>query len=257
MKSVVVGTAGHIDHGKSALVQALTGTDPDRLKEEKARGITIDLGFAHAELGGVNVAFVDVPGPRAVRQEHAGRGRRHRPGPAGRRRGRIGDAADARTLRHLQAAARPGRRDRADQVGSRRRGNARAGGDRSARAGGGIVSGAARRWSRCRRGPAKASTSCAPRFERRRRRCGAGPPMVLPACRSIGCSRSAGFGTVVTGTLVSGTHSRRRSADGHAVRERTGGRSRCAASRFTAAGKRRPLRASARPSISPIWRSRI
>ena len=47
MRSVVVGTAGHIDHGKSALVLALTGTDPDRLKEEKARGITIDLGFAH------------------------------------------------------------------------------------------------------------------------------------------------------------------------------------------------------------------
>ncbi len=46
MKHVIVGTAGHIDHGKSALVQALTGTDPDRLKEEKERGITIDLGFA-------------------------------------------------------------------------------------------------------------------------------------------------------------------------------------------------------------------
>ena len=62
MKSVVVGTAGHIDHGKSALVQALTGTDPDRLKEEKERGITIDLGFAHRELGDTNFAFVDVPG---------------------------------------------------------------------------------------------------------------------------------------------------------------------------------------------------
>ena len=47
-RSVVIGTAGHIDHGKSALVRALTGTDPDRLKEEQARGITIDLGFAHA-----------------------------------------------------------------------------------------------------------------------------------------------------------------------------------------------------------------
>ena len=49
MARVLVGTAGHIDHGKSALVKALTGTDPDRLPEEKARGITIDLGFAHAE----------------------------------------------------------------------------------------------------------------------------------------------------------------------------------------------------------------
>ena len=52
-RGVVVGTAGHIDHGKSALVQALTGTDPDRLQEEKARGITIDLGFAHWTSGEV------------------------------------------------------------------------------------------------------------------------------------------------------------------------------------------------------------
>ena len=51
MRHVVVGTAGHIDHGKSSLVLALTGTDPDRLKEEKARGITVDLGFAHLEHG--------------------------------------------------------------------------------------------------------------------------------------------------------------------------------------------------------------
>ena len=62
MKHVVIGTAGHIDHGKSALVRALTGTDPDRLKEEKARGITIDLGFAHYEEGETTFAFVDVPG---------------------------------------------------------------------------------------------------------------------------------------------------------------------------------------------------
>src|SRR6516164_9237750 len=63
MKNVIVGTAGHIDHGKSALVLALTGTDPDRLEEEKRRGITIDLGFAHLDLGeGVRVGFIDVPG---------------------------------------------------------------------------------------------------------------------------------------------------------------------------------------------------
>ena len=75
MKSVVVGTAGHIDHGKSALVRALTGIDPDRLKEEKARGITIDLGFAHAEIGGYDVAFVDVPGhERFVKNMLAGVG---------------------------------------------------------------------------------------------------------------------------------------------------------------------------------------
>lgn len=59
----IVGTAGHIDHGKSALVRALTGTDPDRLQEEQRRGITIDLGFAHLQLDdGTRVGFVDVPG---------------------------------------------------------------------------------------------------------------------------------------------------------------------------------------------------
>jgi selenocysteine-specific elongation factor len=62
MKSVIVGTAGHIDHGKSALVEALTGTHPDRLAEEKRRGITIDLGFAFLEDDGVKFGFVDVPG---------------------------------------------------------------------------------------------------------------------------------------------------------------------------------------------------
>lgn len=62
LKSVIVGTAGHIDHGKSALVEALTGTHPDRLEEEKRRGITIDLGFAFLEENGVRFGFVDVPG---------------------------------------------------------------------------------------------------------------------------------------------------------------------------------------------------
>lgn len=62
MSSLIVGTAGHIDHGKSALVRALTGIDPDRLPEEKRRGITIDLGFADLELDGLRIGFVDVPG---------------------------------------------------------------------------------------------------------------------------------------------------------------------------------------------------
>jgi selenocysteine-specific elongation factor len=75
MRSIVVGTAGHIDHGKSALVRALTGTDPDRLIEEKARGITIDLGFAHLADGDLNFAFVDVPGhERFVKNMLAGAG---------------------------------------------------------------------------------------------------------------------------------------------------------------------------------------
>ncbi|MCU0664111.1 MAG: selenocysteine-specific translation elongation factor [Myxococcota bacterium] len=59
MKPVIIGTAGHIDHGKSSLVRALTGTDPDRLKEEKERGITIDLGYAFLS---EHIAFIDVPG---------------------------------------------------------------------------------------------------------------------------------------------------------------------------------------------------
>lgn len=63
MRPFVVGTAGHIDHGKSALVEALTGVHPDRLPEEKRRGITIELGFAHAEVApGIVASFVDVPG---------------------------------------------------------------------------------------------------------------------------------------------------------------------------------------------------
>jgi selenocysteine-specific elongation factor len=80
MKAVIVGTAGHIDHGKSALVRALTGIDPDRLEEEKRRGITIDIGFANLDLTGpsgeaVRIGFVDVPGhERFVRNMLAGVG---------------------------------------------------------------------------------------------------------------------------------------------------------------------------------------
>lgn len=72
----VLGTAGHIDHGKSSLVKALTGTDPDRLPEEKDRGMTIDLGFAHLTLpGGEEIGIIDVPGhERFVRNMVAGAG---------------------------------------------------------------------------------------------------------------------------------------------------------------------------------------
>ncbi|HEV8037356.1 MAG TPA: selenocysteine-specific translation elongation factor [Bryobacteraceae bacterium] len=63
MKNIIIGTAGHIDHGKTALVRALTGIDTDRLKEEKQRGISIDLGFAHLKISeNMRLAFVDVPG---------------------------------------------------------------------------------------------------------------------------------------------------------------------------------------------------
>src|SRR6202142_3584233 len=75
IKHVIVGTAGHIDHGKSSLVEALTGTNPDRLEEEKRRGITLDLGFAILELEGVRLGLVDVPGhERFVRNMLAGAG---------------------------------------------------------------------------------------------------------------------------------------------------------------------------------------
>src|SRR5579864_366622 len=80
MKSVIIGTAGHIDHGKTALVKALTGIDADRLGEEKRRGITIDIGFAHLELPAPNgekleLGFIDVPGhERFVRNMLAGVG---------------------------------------------------------------------------------------------------------------------------------------------------------------------------------------
>jgi selenocysteine-specific elongation factor len=74
MRPVIMGTAGHIDHGKTTLVRALTGQDTDRLPEEKARGISIDLGFAHRTLpSGQPVAFVDVPGhERFIRNMVAG-----------------------------------------------------------------------------------------------------------------------------------------------------------------------------------------
>jgi selenocysteine-specific elongation factor len=75
MKNLVIGTAGHIDHGKSSLVEALTGTHPDRLQEEQRRGITIDLGFAFLNTPELRLGFVDVPGhERFVRNMLAGAG---------------------------------------------------------------------------------------------------------------------------------------------------------------------------------------
>lgn len=76
MRPVIVGTAGHIDHGKTSLVKRLTGIDTDRLEEEKRRGISIDLGFAHLDLNsGLRLGFVDVPGhERFVKNMLAGVG---------------------------------------------------------------------------------------------------------------------------------------------------------------------------------------
>src|SRR5712671_5157410 len=76
MRRLICGTAGHIDHGKTALVRALTGIDTDRLEEEKRRGISIDLGFAHLDLpSDLRIGFVDVPGhERFVKNMLAGVG---------------------------------------------------------------------------------------------------------------------------------------------------------------------------------------
>src|SRR6185503_7449888 len=76
MKNIIAGTAGHIDHGKTALVRSLTGIDADRLEEEKRRGITIDLGFAHLQLTPeLRLGFIDVPGhERFVKNMLAGVG---------------------------------------------------------------------------------------------------------------------------------------------------------------------------------------
>lgn len=73
VRDLILGTAGHIDHGKTALVRALTGVDTDRLPAEKQRGITIDLGFASLDLGGTRLGLVDVPGhERFIRNMLAG-----------------------------------------------------------------------------------------------------------------------------------------------------------------------------------------
>ena len=77
--SVVVGTAGHVDHGKSALIEALTGKNPDRLEVEKRRGMTTELGFGELELpSGKLVGLVDVPGHALSARHGAGRHRRGR-----------------------------------------------------------------------------------------------------------------------------------------------------------------------------------
>ena len=104
---LTVGTAGHIDHGKTTLVEALTGKNTDRLPQERERGISIDLGYAPLELpDGTQLSVVDVPGhERFVRTMVAG-AIGHRPLPARDRRGRGRAAADARASRDPAPARR-------------------------------------------------------------------------------------------------------------------------------------------------------
>ena len=155
MPSLVLGTAGHIDHGKSALVKALTGTDPDRLPEEKERGVTIELGFARLELpSGRTMGVVDVPGhEKFVRQMVAG--------ATGIDVVLLVVAADdgvmPQTREHLAIIDLLGiarGRGRAHQVRPRRRGLARARARRHRAAARGHQSSRARRSSRSARRPA-------------------------------------------------------------------------------------------------------
>jgi hypothetical protein len=121
-RQMIIGTAGHIDHGKTTLVKALTGVDADRLPEEKARGITLDLGYAYAPLAdGLGARLRRRAGPRKADPQHAGRRHRHRLRAAGGRRRRRPDAADARAPGTARPARPRPRRRGADQV---RRGDA-------------------------------------------------------------------------------------------------------------------------------------
>ena len=71
MKNIIIGTAGHVDHGKTRLIKALSGIDTDRLEEEKKRGITIELGFAHIPNdAGYNIGVIDVPGHEKFIKKH-------------------------------------------------------------------------------------------------------------------------------------------------------------------------------------------
>ena len=124
---LTVGTAGHIDHGKTWLVRALTGKDTDRLPEERERGISIDLGYAPLDLPDGRRALADRrPGTRALRPEHGRRRNGDRPLPPRRRRRRGRAAADARAPRDPLAARDRARRRCGHEGGCGRRRDARA-----------------------------------------------------------------------------------------------------------------------------------
>ena len=232
-RHVVVGTAGHIDHGKTSLVKALTGIDTDRLPEEKARGITIDLGFAFLEEpDGLTIEIVDVPGhERFVKNMLAGVG--------GIDLAMLVIAADEgvmpQTREHLaicsllRIKSGPGR---ADQDRPGRAGLARAG--------------ARGRRARCSRGtflagapivPVSSKTGAGAGRAARRARATlarAVPPRGTDQLPRLPIDRVftiKGFGTVVTGTLTAGRLRGRRPGRGLSARAR---RPRCAGCRCTA-----------------------
>ena len=204
---VIIGTAGHIDHGKTALVRALTGVDTDRLKEEKARGITIDLGFAYLPRARRRGARLRRRArPRALRAQHAGRRDRHRfraAGRRGRRRRRCRRRASTCAIVDLLGIDRGVvALTKADLVDAERRAEVA---DRDRRRAGRHGSCGRRDPAGLERDRARASTrlrdallAAARPIARRAARAAAS------ASRSTARSRLPGAGTVVTGTVLSG-----------------------------------------------------
>ena len=198
---LTLGTAGHIDHGKTALVHALTGVDTDRLPEEKARGISIALGYAPLALASRTLSVVDVPGhERFVRTMVAG--------ATGIDLYLMVVAADdgvmPQTREHAAVLAALGvdvgvvavtKTDLADPA-------------RAAAEAAELLPGAGDR-ARVGAHRGRAWTSCAPRWSARRRARRAAPATARCACTSTACSRIHGAGTVVTGHAVVG-HGRAR-----------------------------------------------
>ena len=197
---LTVGTAGHVDHGKTWLVRALTGKDTDRLPEEQARGISIDLGYAPLVLpDGRRLSLVDVPGHERFVRDH-GRGRDgDRPLPARRRRGRGRTAADARAPRDPAPARSRERRRRGNEGGRRRRRDTGAGTRGGARA-------RPRRGRRAveRHAPATGSPSSARRSSGPQTTSSGAAPLAPTRLFIDRVFSLRGIGTVVTGTLWSG-----------------------------------------------------
>ena len=204
---MIVATAGHIDHGKTTLVKALTGVDTDRLPEEKARGISIDLGFAYCKTaGGDDDRLRRRARTRALRAQHARRRVRHRLRDAGRRRRRRRDAADGRASAHRRPAQRRARRRRHHQDRPRRAPsasprwppNVRALLAPTALAAIDVHAGVGGQRRRHRR---SCATSLSRRRARTRRREHAGRNFRYAIDRAF---TIAGSGTVVTGTVFNG-----------------------------------------------------
>ena len=241
---LTVGTAGHIDHGKTWLVRALTGKDTDRLPEEQRRGISIDLGYAPLELPGRTAALARRRArARALRPRDGGRRDRDRPLPARDRRGRGRAAADARAPRDPAAARRRARRRRGDEGGRGRRRDARARARRRR-----ASSFPAPRSSRSARRRARGSTS----FARRSR----GPPTALSSADTHGAPHGS-TSTVSSRCAGSARSSPGRSGrasigDGDMLRVEPGG---TRGARPLGPGARRAGRA--RPRRVSGWRSSL